>query len=389
MKKPRSIPPTNALDLGMSPAMFLRKHWQKKPLLIRAAIKNFVSPISPDDLAFLACRRQALARLILGQGKRYSVRTGPFSAPDFANLPARNWTLLVQDVDKFDPEVRAIMQLFSFLPSWRLEDIMVSYAVRGGSVGAHVDQYDVFLLQAAGHRRWQIDQRAHACKAFVAGAPLKILQQFDPDFDQVLAPGDMLYLPPGAPHHGVAVDDQCMTFSIGLRAPSIGELLESFAQRFLDLDTERLTDPELDMTSTPAIIDPAQLRRVRSALKNSLELPEDIFADWFGRFITGYRSIRLSSKPKARAVNMGKIRERLAASMVLSKPAELRTALRFDQQTLYVAGLSIALSRRLQKLLTAFEVRIDQQIFATLSTKEQASIALLLRHQVLRWQPDH
>jgi 50S ribosomal protein L16 3-hydroxylase len=373
------------LDLGMPMAKFLAEHWQRKPLLIPNAIANFQSPISPHDLAYLACRKQALARLIQGQGKRFKVQEGPFVAQDFAKLPKRNWTLLVQDVDKFDPEVRAILQLFSFLPSWRLEDIMVSYAVAGGSVGAHVDQYDVFLLQAAGHRRWQIDQSGKSPAECIPRAPLKLLQRFEPDFDQVLAPGDMLYLPPGVPHHGVALDDQCMTFSIGLRAPSVGELLENLAMDYLDRESDRLTDPALAIRESPAIIDQGQLSHVLAALKRSLEMPTEQFADWFGRFITGYRSTQLSANAKSKLISAASIRQRLSTS-ILSKSPELRVALRFDQRMLYVAGRSFQISRRMQAILSAFTVSIDQALFDKLTGKEQEMVATLLAHQVLYWQ---
>src|SRR5690606_24439702 len=174
-----------------------------------------------EDLAGLACEESALSRLILldRATDAWWVRNGPFDDADFAALPQRDWTLLVQDVDKWDQDVAALLQSFDFLPRWRIDDIMVSYAVPGGSVGAHVDQYDVFLLQVGGRRRWRIDNRTDPPLEFRADAELRLLQQFDPSHEWLLEPGDMLYLPPGVPHHGVA-EDACLTFSVGMRAPA-------------------------------------------------------------------------------------------------------------------------------------------------------------------------
>ena len=153
--------------LGMSPTQFLRDYWQKRPLLIRQAFPDFVSPIEPDDLAGLACEESALSRLIVHDEKRdrWQVKTGPLSEADFAKTPDRNWTLLVQDVDKWDADVAGLLEHFTFLPSWRLDDIMISYAEPGGGVGPHVDQYDVFLLQAIGQRR-----AAHGCRGIGKGS---------------------------------------------------------------------------------------------------------------------------------------------------------------------------------------------------------------------------
>jgi 50S ribosomal protein L16 3-hydroxylase len=225
--------PSNRRDLNLDRAVFLREHWQREPLLIRQALSDFYSPLSPDDLAFLACQPNALARLVQGRGKRFTLEIGPFSETRFESLSKRDWTLLVQDVDKLDRDVSALLRHFDFLPRWRIEDIMVSYAVTGGSVGAHVDQYDVFLLQAQGSRRWQIDTRAAARRPenqrYLPKLSLRLLEQFDPNQSFDLHPGDMLYLPPGVPHHGISLSDDCMTFSIGMRAPSHAELIEAYA----------------------------------------------------------------------------------------------------------------------------------------------------------------
>ena len=279
--------------LGMSPAKFLREYWQKKPLLIRNAFPGFESPLQPEDLAGLACEEGVLARLIEHdkQNDAWRVRHGPFAESDFPALPDHDWTLLVQDMDKWDADIRALLARFTFLPRWRIDDVMISFAATGGSVGAHVDQYDVFLLQAQGHRRWQIDAGPNPPLGFRDDVELKLLREFTVTHDWVLGPGDMLYLPPGVPHNGVA-EDPCMTFSVGMRAPSAAELLGDFVDTLAaDAPEElRFRDPDLAPAKDAYEIDATAMGRVVEAL-NLLRMNDaDKLGDWFGGFITTYRS---------------------------------------------------------------------------------------------------
>lgn len=284
----RALPP-----LGMTPARFLRDYWQKRPLLIRNAFPGFTSPITPEDLAGLACEDEALARIVRHDRARdhYALETGPFPEAYFPTLPRTDWTLLVQDVDKWDADIRALLPHFDFLPRWRVDDVMVSFAAPGGSVGAHVDQYDVFLLQAHGHRRWQINDDPHAPTAFRDDSALKLLVEFTPTHEWVLGPGDMLYLPPGAPHHGVA-EDACLTFSVGMRAPSASELLLDFAETMAATLPEeaRYADPDLAPAADASEIDAAAFARLERALAPLLQADEAQRRAWFGRFITTYRA---------------------------------------------------------------------------------------------------
>ena len=279
--------------LGMSPATFLREYWQKKPLLIRNAFPGYVSPLQPEDLAGLACEDGVLARLIEHDkaNDRWRVRSGPIAEDVFPALPHHDWTLLVQDMDKWDADIRALLAHFSFLPRWRIDDVMISFAATGGSVGAHVDQYDVFLLQAQGHRRWQIDAGNNPPLDFRPDVELKLLREFTPSHDWVLGPGDMLYLPPGVPHHGVA-EDPCLTFSVGMRAPSAAELLGDFVDALAaDAPEElRFGDADLVPAKDAHEIDAAAMTRVVEAL-NLLRMNDaDKLGDWFGSFITTYRT---------------------------------------------------------------------------------------------------
>ena len=290
---PIEVDASTHAPLGMSSEIFLRDYWQKHPLLIRNAFADFETPIEPEDLAGLACEEFALSRIVMFDraNDRWTLRHGPFEEAEFPGMPTHDWTLLVQDVDKWDADVAHVLDAFDFLPRWRIDDVMVSFAAPGGSVGAHVDQYDVFLLQAKGSRRWQVDASKAPDMTFRDDADLRLLRTFNNTHEWVLGPGDMLYLPPGVPHHGVA-EDACLTLSIGMRAPSAAELLGDFVDTLSEDADEslRYQDPDLAPATDPAEIDAAAMTRAVEAL-NALRMNDpDRLGDWFGRFITTYRA---------------------------------------------------------------------------------------------------
>ena len=213
---------------GISAREFLRDYWQKKPLLIRQAIPGFQSPISPDELAGLSLEEDVESRLVIEHGESpWELRRGPFTEHTYQQLPERDWTLLVQAVDQLVPDVAELIEHFRFLPNWRIDDVMISYAAPGGGVGPHFDNYDVFLLQAHGQRRWRIGQMCDSESPMLAHGDLRILADFQGTEEWVLEPGDMLYLPPRLAHFGTA-EDACMTYSVGFRAPSAAEVLTHF-----------------------------------------------------------------------------------------------------------------------------------------------------------------
>ena len=309
--------------LGMPPARLLRDYWQKRPLLIRGALPDFVPPLSPDDLAGLACEELALSRIVLRDMRhdKWKLKTGPFAESEFATLPKSHWTLLVQDVDKWDADVAALLDRFAFLPSWRIDDVMVSYATDGGGVGAHLDQYDVFLLQGIGRRDWRISDDPCASHDFRDDTELKLLKRFDPTHAWTLEPGDMLYLPPGIPHDGVAIGE-CMTFSIGMRAPASSELLVEFAEQIAASlpESQRYADPDLRAATEAGEIDAAALQRARAALGVCAQaMDEETFADFFGRFITSYRSAQVVAPPR-RPPAAKALDEKLEISVFLRNP---------------------------------------------------------------------
>lgn len=373
--------------LGMAPRRFLRDYWQKRPLLVRGAFPGYVSPVEPEDLAGLACEQGVLARLIQHDRARdaWTVRSGPFPEEIFPGLGDRDWTLLVQDMDKWDPDIAALLPAFAFLPRWRVDDIMISFAATGGSVGAHVDQYDVFLLQGLGHRRWQID----ASEAMGRGKPppgfrddveIRLLREFNPTHDWVLEPGDMLYLPPDVPHHGVA-EDPCLTFSLGMRAPSVSELMVDYVDTLAAGagDALRYTDPELDPAKDPHEIDAAAMGRVVEALNAVRMADADALGDWFGRFITLYRAAAGPGQDEGSTLPADRIQAALDEGLQLERYPWTRTAWRRAAKgaSLYVAGhawqLPVADAKRL-----AGAARLEAPDWARLSAAGRACVAGLV-----------
>lgn len=308
-KQMQTATPTSTLLGGRSPAEFLEEYWQKKPLVIRGALPDFTSPLAPEELAGLACETDVTSRLILEKGGDYpwQLKEGPFDEEDFLTLPETHWTVLVQEVDRLIPEVGALLEYFRFIPRWRIDDIMVSYAPTHGNVGPHIDNYDVFLLQGLGRREWQIGHAPVEDETIAPNRDVRMLADFTPDETVVLEPGDMLYLPPRIAHHGIALDDDCMTYSIGFRAPSHRRLIGDFVSDMLDtVDPDaRYSDPDLTPTDHPGAIRPAARERVRTILRSLVDDDEAVDR-WFGRYITeptrGHVAIPLEERVAAQEV---------------------------------------------------------------------------------------
>ena len=232
---------------GITAEQFLNEYWQKKPLLVRNAMPEIIDLLEPDDVKELALEEDVSARLIRQKNKNpneWHVKSSPLTKGDFQKLP-NLWTILVQAVDHYSFDIAELWKKFPFIPQWRRDDIMVSYAPKGGSVGKHFDFYDVFLVQGHGHRRWQLGQMCDESTEFVADQPLKLLSQMSVNFDEVLAPGDLLYVPPGLAHYGVAEDD-CLTFSFGFRMPNLAEMTDRLSEQFAKNSV--LTNPLVDIT---------------------------------------------------------------------------------------------------------------------------------------------
>ena len=278
---------------GITPAQFLAEYWQKKPLLIKQAISNFTGLLSPEELAGLACEDDVQSRIVQQKGGKWLLKNGPFDDVDFSKLPKKDWSLLVQSVNHYLPEATALLQQFDFIPHARLDDLMVSYAPDGGGVGPHFDSYDVFLLQGQGKRLWRISEQTDL--TLVDGAPLRILKNFDTTQEWLLEAGDMLYLPPQLAHWGIAVSkgvEDCMTYSIGFRAPKNQELASEFlgfmqdklAQEHLQL-TGMYQDTDLALQNHPAEISNSMISKVSDSLKKIIWSDNDV-AQFLGIYLS-------------------------------------------------------------------------------------------------------
>lgn len=336
---------TEAKDVlgGMPLARFLREHWQKKPLLVRGAFPGFRDPITPDELAGLACEDGVESRIVRRERRRkaaWDVSWGPHEEARFETLGDHDWTLLVQEVNRWVPDVALLLDRFAFIPNVRVDDVMISFAAPGGGVGPHVDSYDVFLVQGEGERRWRWHERPTTDTRLIPGLDLRVLADFRADADEVLGPGDMLYLPPGFAHDGTAVTP-CLTYSIGFRSPSAGEMWSSFAATASRRPgAERLlVDPLLSAGAHPGAIPPALLARVREVVR-SLDTSDDAIDRWFASFATRLKPGH-SLEPPRRVPDAKAIIARLARGGVVARSEEGRWAFlprRRGELLLYVGG---------------------------------------------------
>lgn len=279
-------------------ATFLRDYWQQKPLLIRQAWDGWSNPVDPDELAGLACEDMVQSRIITRSEQAWELEHSPFPEDRFTQAGRDPWTLLVQSVDHHLPSVAALLDPFRFIPNWRVDDVMVSYAVDGGGVGPHFDHYDVFLVQGLGRRRWEIGALCDDDTALMPHDGLRLLADFQATEEWVLEPGDMLYVPPRVAHRGIAVGDDCMTYSIGFRAPSRAELIEGWADDMAsDLtDCDRYEDPQLTPQDNPGEISAAAIARLQGMIAETLNDPRR-FARWFGQYNTAPKNPEIDWRP--------------------------------------------------------------------------------------------
>ncbi|MBS8241614.1 cupin domain-containing protein [Marinobacter lipolyticus] len=368
---------------GRSAADFLRDYWQKKPLVIRQAFPEFRSPVSPDELAGLACEEGVESRLVIenDDGKPWQLHNGPFDPERFSSLPEHDWTLLVQGLDHWVPDAADLLEHFRFVPNWRLDDIMASYAPKGGSVGPHYDQYDVFLLQAQGHRRWTFGGHCDHTSPRVDGTPLRILSSWEGEETVTLAPGDMLYLPPGIGHHGVAEDD-CITLSVGFRAPTVDDILTGFTDFLCGQSdaSDHLDDPDLQIQRNPGTIAPEVIDRVADVIHRKMSDRRQLTL-WFGQFTTAPKSMDIvvpSEEPIAPEVFSDLVRE--GAQLRWNEGSRFAFHEFGDETALFVDGEQYLLkgdARPLAPLMCA-GARIDMTELATLV--DDTAIGGLLSH---------
>ncbi|MBI2785014.1 MAG: cupin domain-containing protein [Legionella longbeachae] len=269
---------------------FLNEYWQKKPLIIRQALPDFVNPLSPDELAGLSLDEDVESRLVFetpNEKPFWHLKRGPFIESDFSTLPETHWTLLVQGVDRLIPDVYTLLNHFDFIPQWRIDDVMVSYAVLNGSVGPHYDNYDVFLYQAKGRREWSLTTKSCHSDNYIKNLELRIMNQFVVEERFVLEEGDMLYLPPHIGHYGISLSDECMTYSFGYRSYQGQELLDSLADYLSEKEVFKnlYQDPNWTHLQNSSEIPRAAWQSAQQLLQQIIN-NEKIMKSWFGCFAT-------------------------------------------------------------------------------------------------------
>lgn len=309
------------------PAAFLRDHWQKRAVLIANPWAEWTNPLEPEELAGLACEAEVESRLITGSGGQWRLEHGPIAESRFAGLPESEWTLLVQAVDHYVPQVAALIEPFRFIPNWRIDDVMVSYAADGGSAGPHFDQYDVFLIQGLGHRKWRVGGRCDENSPILDHPDLRLLADFEVSEEWLLGPGDILYVPPGIAHHGIAVGDDCMTYSVGFRSPSASELIEGWSEHLLDSmeEGERYRDRDLQGAgANPGEIPGSAIADLHALAMAGID-DRRAFGRWFGQFSTAPKYPERDWSPQQPPARE-EIRDSIAAQLPLRRNPASRFA---------------------------------------------------------------
>ena len=269
---------------------FLKDYWQKKPLVIRKALPGFINPLTPDELAGLALEEDIESRIVWetpADVTQWHLKNGPFNEDDFNTLPETNWTLLVQGVDRVIPEVYELLDRFDFIPQWRIDDVMISFAAMHGSVGPHYDNYDVFLYQAKGSRKWALTSKKCHPENYIPNLELRIMNEFEIEEEFILEEGDMLYLPPHIGHYGISLSEECMTYSFGYRSYQGQEVWDSVGDFLSENELFRslYRDPDLsEVKNTSQITKPAWNKA--QILLQELINNEQVMKSWFGCFAT-------------------------------------------------------------------------------------------------------
>ncbi len=353
----------------LTPAEFLAEYWQKKPLLIRQAIPNFQGLLTPNELAGLACEEDAQSRIVQNKDDTWLLSHGPFDEETLISLPEKNWTLLVQSVNHHLTEAAALLSQFNFIPHARLDDLMISYAPTGGSVGPHMDSYDVFLLQGSGRRRWKINAKPDL--TLIDDVPLRILKHFKAEQEWVLEPGDMLYLPPNIAHHGVSEDDDCMTYSIGFRVPKTQELIQGFLEHLQDtIQTEGLyEDADLSLQQHPAAISDAMIEKVSTMLQ-TITWDKTTVSDFLGRYLTEPKP-DVFFEASVEEITIDDIAQLLAEQ---SLRLDLKSQLLFDSHhQFYINGERLVVPADISAQMC---VLADQRFLQTMTLNSEQRLAL-------------
>lgn len=379
--------PINALtQLGsIDTELFLKEYWQRKPCVFRGAFADALEVASADELAGMACEEGIESRLVISDplSGAFELREGPFDEASFQELPESHWTLLIQGVDLWLPEASDLLERFTFIPSWKLDDLMISFATRGGGVGPHYDNYDVFIIQAEGRRRWEIGghYEQHSSE-FIADQPVRVLKHWQPEQSWDLEPGDMIYIPPRVGHNGIALTDDCINYSVGYRAPHAAEMLEHLALYCADNTPNELRygDAGLQLRPHPGEIQVDDLDQVRDLLHGLIGDPERL-ARWWGEYVTEAKNPEDGCS--AQPLTVAELHQVLEESDAVRRGEGIRMAYVRNSKggQLFVEGHSFDLapeSMPLAELLSDHNSYSTQQISGWLEQPQTQAIVLEL-----------
>ena len=333
---------------------FLSEYWQQKPLVVRGALPDFECPVTPEEIGGLSLEEDVESRLLQAQPE-WQLRNGPFKEEDLTSLPDSHWTLLIQEINKQVPEFALLQERFNFLPNWRLDDVMVSFSPEHGTVGPHADNYDVFIIQGPGRRLWQISHQESGEEALIPNMPLRVLKDFRAEQEWILEEGDMLYIPPGVVHNGVALED-CINISVGFRAPTKIDLISRhFAEILAEMadmgETEEESfyeDPGRIPQSNPGEISAADLSSIRAILRELPNQSDDELNHWFGRYTTSVPPGHYLPDPEE-SISAQALLKAIEKSGALwrSEYARFSYIESNDQLALFVAGEAFAINHEL------------------------------------------
>lgn len=376
---------------------FLGSYWQKKPLIIRNALPDFVNPLTGDELAGLALEEEIESRLVFETpdvSPFWQLKRGPFVEQDFSILPSTHWTLLVQGVDRFVPEVSSLLDYFTFLPAWRVDDIMISYAVEQGGVGPHYDNYDVFLYQAQGRRKWLLTTQDCVPENYQSNVDLRIMKRFQVEQEVILEEGDMLYLPPHVGHHGTSLSKDCMTYSFGYRSYQAQELWDSLGEHMAmkQRDPVLYHDPDWSNLSDTAEIPPEAWQQAKRCLQTILD-DDHLLKHWFAAFATSLDQQAESLLPLETGDedSLSVFCDELYASAGIQRNSLCRFAyLSEPALTLFVNGCEWCVEQinpGLVKLVAnQRELPLDELLpYVSTDTKKAANLAFLYELWKLQW----
>jgi len=365
---------------SLSPENFLKNYWQKKPLVIRQAFPNFQSPITAEELAGLSCEEDVNSRIIIEKDGEHPWQPifGPHDDKVFQNLPETHWTLVINDLEKVVPELAWISDLFDFIPNWRFDDLMCSYAADQGSVGPHFDLYDVFIIQGAGKRRWQISTAEVTNDNQVADTPLRIQKDFNAEQEWILEPGDMIYIPPNVSHHGVSIGES-VSFSVGYRAVSHADLLNDFIAHITQNLSAKLTyqDSDLTLQSDSSEITKTSITRVKQIFKDYLNPEHKEIAHWFGQFMSDPKS-ECTQAPENAAGSLDEIICEIDNGAILRRHPASRFAFMQNESKIYlfIDGNEYITSKQFSKSLCKNRTIGKDLLISSTSNEQQIVLKL-------------